>query len=185
MRQLAFFLTSIFKQVPNVLAITPIKLVGLEKFYKKLLFNEMARYSTILNRLKDGITLVLIATWSYTGLEKLINFQASRKAFLNQPMPHELEEMLAFVVPSMELLLAFLLLFRISRWWGLLGSVLLLTVFTTYVGLIWVGAFPRVPCSCAGIFESMGWLEHLVFNAFLLLISVLGVRMEGLESNEK
>ncbi|MBB6328274.1 putative membrane protein YphA (DoxX/SURF4 family) [Algoriphagus iocasae] len=119
---------------------------------------------------------LLILLWTYTGLDKLIQFEASRKAFLNQPMPNELEEVLAYVIPVSELLLALLLLFSITRWWGYLGSILLLTVFTTYVGLIWVGAFPRVPCNCAGILESLGWAEHFVLNLGFIGVAVWGLR---------
>ncbi|WP_332913814.1 MauE/DoxX family redox-associated membrane protein [Algoriphagus boritolerans] len=88
--------------------------------------------------------LILILIWTYTGLEKFLRFKQSQKAFYNQPMPNEIEEVLSYTVPGVELLLALLLLFSVTRWWGYLGSALLLTVFITYVGLIWVGAFPRV-----------------------------------------
>lgn len=120
-------------------------------------------------------SIFLIVLWGFTGLEKFLRFESSRKAFLNQPMPNDLEEVLAIGVPALELLLALLLLFQVSRWWGYLGSLLLLSVFTTYVGLIWVGAFPRVPCSCAGFMESMGWAEHFFLNLGLMGLAVYGL----------
>ena len=122
------------------------------------------------------LSLPLILLWTYTGFDKLIRFEVSRKAFLNQPMPNDLEEILAFVIPGIELLIALLLLFSVTRWWGYLGSILLLTVFTTYVGLIWVGAFPRVPCNCAGILESLGWAEHFWMNLGFIGLAVSGIR---------
>ncbi len=121
---------------------------------------------------------VLVCVFGYTGLEKLLRYNESRRAFLNQPMPNWLEEYLAFLIPGIELLIATLLLFSVTRWWGYLGSILLLTVFITYVGLIWVGAFPRVPCNCAGIIESLGWAEHFILNLGLIGISVVGLRLE-------
>ena len=127
------------------------------------------------DRIDQMISFAFILLWTYTGLDKLIRLEESRKAFLNQPMPNELEEILAFAVPGIELLLALLLLFSITRWWGYLGSILLLTVFTTYVGLIWVGAFPRVPCNCAGILESLGWAEHFVLNMICIGLGVWGL----------
>jgi uncharacterized membrane protein YphA (DoxX/SURF4 family) len=129
--------------------------------------------------MKNWATTILIFLWTYTGLDKLIRFTESRKALLNQPMPQELEEVLAYAVPGVELLLALLLLFSVTRWWGYLGSALLLTVFITYVGLIWVGAFPRVPCNCAGIIDSMGWAEHFWMNLGLIGISIFGIWMES------
>ena len=120
--------------------------------------------------------LVLVLIWTYTGMDKLIQFESSRKAFLNQTFPSELAEVLAYSVPLLELLLALLLLFSVTRWWGYLGSILLFTVFTTYVGLIWVGAFPRVPCNCAGILESMGWAEHFILNVVCIGVAVWGLK---------
>jgi len=124
---------------------------------------------------------LLILLWTYTGLDKLIRFESSRKAFHNQTFPAELAEVLAYAVPITELLIASLLLFAVTRWWGYLGSILLLTVFTTYVGLIWVGAFPRVPCNCAGILESLGWAEHFVLNVVGIGMGVWGLRITNLK----
>lgn len=121
------------------------------------------------------ISTILILIFSYTGLDKLIRWNASWGAFHNQTFPPELADVLAYVVPISELVIALLLLFTATRWWGLLAGTLLLSVFTTYVGLIWVGAFPRVPCNCAGILESLGWAEHFVLNLLLIGIAVYGL----------
>jgi len=129
------------------------------------------------------ISSILVVLWIYTGLDKMIRFEESRKAFHNQTFPAELAEALSYLIPGVELLIALLLLFSVTRWWGYLGSVLLLTVFVTYVGLIWVGAFPRVPCNCAGILESLGWAEHFFLNLICIGIGVWGLRLEA--RNEK
>lgn len=121
------------------------------------------------------IATLLTVLWTYVGLDKLIRFEESRKAFHNQTFPYELAEPLAYVIPSVELLLAFLLVFNFTRWWGLMGSALLLSVFTTYVGLIWAGAFPRVPCNCAGIFESLSWSAHFFLNLGFIVLAVWGL----------
>ena len=122
---------------------------------------------------------LLILVFGYTGLEKFLRFGQSRNAFRNQTFPVELAEILAYTIPAIEVLIALLLLFSITRWWGYLGSILLLTVFITYVGLIWVGAFPRVPCNCAGIIESLGWAEHFVLNLGLIGVAVWGLKLEA------
>ncbi|MCE7057587.1 hypothetical protein LZF95_23095 [Algoriphagus sp. AGSA1] len=133
-----------------------------------------------MDKLSKLPSALLILLWIYTGLDKLLRFGASRDAFHNQTFPGELAEVLAYAVPTVELLIAGLLLFSVSRWWGYLSSILLLTVFTTYVGLIWVGAFPRVPCNCAGILNSLGWAEHFVLNMICIGIAIWGLRFEEL-----
>lgn len=120
-------------------------------------------------------SILLILLWTYTGIDKILHWQDSRKAFHNQTFPAELAEVLAYAVPTIELLIALLLLFSVSRWWGYLSSILLLTVFTTYVGLIWVGAFPRVPCNCAGVLESLSWKAHFWLNSGMIGISIIGL----------
>lgn len=127
------------------------------------------------------LSTLLIVIFGFTGFDKLIRFESSQKAFHNQTFPSWLAEILSYSVPGVELLLALLLLFSVTRWWGYLGSALLLTVFTTYVGLIWVGAFPRVPCNCAGILESLGWAEHFFLNLGLIVLAVWGIRIENAE----
>ncbi|SDD44766.1 hypothetical protein SAMN04488104_103035 [Algoriphagus faecimaris] len=130
-----------------------------------------------INGIKEGIVRsILVIVWAFPGFEKIIRFESSRKAFHNQTFPGELAEVLAYMVPGVELLIALLLLFSATRWWGYLGSLLVLTVFITYVGLIWVGAFPRVPCNCAGIIESLGWAEHFFLNLGLIGLAVYGLR---------
>ena len=120
-------------------------------------------------------SILLILLWTYTGFDKIIHWETSRKAFHNQTFPAELAEVLAYAIPITELLIALLLLFSVSRWWGYLSSILLLTVFTTYVGLIWVGAFPRVPCNCAGILERLGWEAHFWFNSAMIGVGITGL----------
>ena len=124
-------------------------------------------------------TTLLILLWTYTGFDKIVRLESSRKAFHNQTFPAELAEVLTYLVPIAELLIALLLLFSVTRWWGYLGSILLLSVFITYVGLIWVGAFPRVPCNCAGILESLGWAEHFFLNLGFIGVAVWGMKLES------
>ncbi|MCH7411747.1 DoxX family membrane protein [Belliella sp. DSM 111904] len=97
------------------------------------------------------IAFLVSLLWTYTGLDKLLNWKKSWNAFHNQTFPSELADSLAYAVPIIELILALMLVFHLTRWWGMIGSLLLMTIFNTYVGLVWQGAFPRVPCNCAGL----------------------------------
>lgn len=125
----------------------------------------------------------LILLWTYTGVDKLLRYEESRKAFHNQTFPAELAEILSWAVPTSELVLAVFLSIPLLRWWGHLGSLLLLTVFLTYIGLIWVGAFPRVPCNCAGILESLDWASHFWLNLGFIFLSVLGLKSSAEQLN--
>lgn len=128
-----------------------------------------------------GSVFILVIIWTYSGVEKLLDWNRSWNAFHNQTFPSDLADILSYAVPIAELVLALLLVLGFTRWWGLIGSVLLLTVFNTYVGLVWWGAFPRVPCNCAGFLESMGWGAHFWFNAVLMqmIICVLFLKRKS------
>ena len=123
------------------------------------------------------LSLPLLALWGYTAFDKFIHWQESYRAFLNQPFPRQWAEVLAYTIPGVEILLLILLIFPKSRWWGFLGSLLLLTSFTVYVGMVWIGVFPEVPCNCAGLINLLNWESHLVLNLGCLIIAIAGLRL--------
>lgn len=121
------------------------------------------------------ISLPLLMLWGYTSIEKIIHWQESYRAFLNQPFPSHWAELLAYVVPLLEFLLVILLIFPKSRWFGFLGSTLILNSFTVYVGMVWIGVFTETPCNCAGLINLLNWEGHLILNIGFLVLSVLGL----------
>ncbi|UJP64879.1 MauE/DoxX family redox-associated membrane protein [Mongoliitalea daihaiensis] len=121
------------------------------------------------------ILWLLILMWTYTGVSKLIDFGGFRGAILNQPFPNAIGEYMSILIPVVEIGLALLLIGERTRTLGMIGSIALMSAFTTYVGLVWVGAFERVPCGCAGIIEQLGWKLHFILNIGLLLLSITGI----------
>lgn len=114
---------------------------------------------------------VLILLWTYAAASKFIDYDQSRREMLNQIFPRSVSEVLAWAVPSIELVVATLLLLPKTLKTGLYASVILLVIFTGYIGLIMVNTFGRIPCSCGGILEEMTWGQHLAFNLVLLLLT--------------
>ncbi|MCH7408973.1 hypothetical protein MM239_06180 [Belliella sp. DSM 111904] len=127
------------------------------------------------------ILWTLIVMWTYTGVGKLVAYQSFRGAILNQPFPNAIGAYVSIIVPLVEVLLAILLINLKTRVLGFMGSIALMSAFTTYVGLVWVEAFERVPCGCAGILEYVGWEAHFYINLSLLLLAMIGL----LIANEK
>lgn len=116
-------------------------------------------------------TILLILLLGYTGVAKLVDFQGFRSAMQNQEIPIIWARQLAWAIPFTELVLVGLLLWDKTRLIGFIGSLTLMTVFSTYVGLIWIGSFPNVPCGCAGILDTMSWGAHLGINVGFVLLS--------------
>ena len=127
------------------------------------------------NRWLYLITAVLIALFIYTAVSKIIDFNTYTDQMRNQTLPRWLTAVLIWAVPLMEILASTLLLLDGSRHLGFVLSFSLLLSFTIYVGLILSGTFRYAPCSCAGIFSSMGWQTHLNVNLLFPTLEGLGL----------
>lgn len=125
------------------------------------------------------VTTVLIILFAYTGISKVIDFKTYSHQMYNQPLPRWITSILIWAVPVAEFVVTILLLFGVSRYIGLVLSFLLLFTFTLYVALILSDTFSYVPCSCAGIFSSMGWTTHLFVNLVLTALAGIGLISEA------
>lgn len=118
---------------------------------------------------------VLALLFGYAALSKLLHYGISRMEMRNQVFPDRVAEVLTWAVPTVELAVVALLLYRPFRLLGLYGSAVLLAAFSLYIGLVFIGMFGRVPCSCGGILGRLGYGEHLVFNLFFLALSIVAI----------
>ncbi len=110
----------------------------------------------------------------YTASSKLLGlsdfkFQMGRSEILGP-----FAEWIAWMVPLLEIVLAILLLIKAYRLAALYGSLILMILFTGYIA--WMLRFSdHTPCSCGGVISSMGWETHLVFNAFWIVLALIGI----------
>ena len=126
------------------------------------------------------ICLLLIILYVYTAVAKLIDPPEFTRQLSNQVFPKWTIPILLWALPVSELTVAILIVFDTTRKYGLLGSVLLMTVFTGYMLLVVFKVFDRVPCSCGGVISSMSFPVHLIFNLFFLAISIVGLYINHL-----
>lgn len=123
----------------------------------------------------DVACFLLIFLWTYASVSKLTNITILKHDMLNQPIPHWLAIKLMWIIPVTELVLVALLMPSRLRFWGLLGSTLLMLVFTIYTLLILLKKMAYVPCGCGGVIRFLTWPQHLVFNLFFLTVALAGV----------
>lgn len=116
------------------------------------------------------ISLLFIALWSYAAFSKILDWEMNKRAMLMQPFPIGMANILSWLIPLLELVLVVFLLNICTRRQALLASVILLSAFSAYIGLILSSAFGSIPCACAGIFSKMGHAEHLYFNLLFILL---------------
>ncbi|WP_442845035.1 MauE/DoxX family redox-associated membrane protein [Leeuwenhoekiella sp. H156] len=110
-----------------------------------------------------GISLALSLLWMYAATAKVIEFdqfkiQMSQVGFLKP-----FAGVLAWIIPFAEYSLAALLLISGTRRLGLIGSAVLMSVFTVYIAGM-ISFSPQLPCSCGGIINNLTWQQHLIFN---------------------
>ncbi|MCH7415287.1 hypothetical protein MM213_17435 [Belliella sp. R4-6] len=134
------------------------------------------RKSTIkfLEIINEGYSWLLIILFGYTAINKLIDWEHTRASLYNQVFPIWLSEIILYLIPFLELLTVILLILPRTRRQGLVISILLMLAFTIYISLVLTNIFGRIPCSCGGVLNQLGWTEHLFFNLLFLGIALLG-----------
>jgi len=115
----------------------------------------------------------LFMLFVYAGINKLAAFDFFLYDLSRSPQLGEFALPIALLVPASELFIAGMLIFVRTRYYGLLGSVFLMTAFTVYVG--YVLSFTKdLPCSCGGIIRNLSWPQHMILNSAFLLIAIIG-----------
>jgi putative oxidoreductase len=123
----------------------------------------------------DIVQFLLILLWVYAASSKLLNYPHFKIQMHIQTLPARLSDALVYTVPSLELLAAIFLLFSKTKLAGLYLSLILMILFTGYVGLVILNFFGRTPCSCGGVLKQLGWNLHFFFNLFYLLLTITGI----------
>lgn len=119
--------------------------------------------------------ILLLMLWAYAASSKLMDFGLFRAQMQKQMLFPVLKGSLPYLLPPAELLMTVFLIFERSQKTGLYLSFAALLAFTIYIGLGISKVFGKVPCSCGGILNTMGWGTHFLFNIFFLLLTVLGI----------
>ena len=125
----------------------------------------------------NGVCGFFILLWVYAATAKLLEFEDFSVQLGQSPLLSAYAGVLVWLVPLSEYVLSGFLLFPKTKKVGLYGSLCLMTAFTTYIIII-LNYADFVPCSCGGILESLGWIEHLIFNGVCMLLAATALIFE-------
>ncbi|AZI26686.1 hypothetical protein EA772_15535 [Pedobacter sp. G11] len=125
---------------------------------------------------QTGISLLIIL-WIYAAGSKLLEYNSFKHQLTLQHFPFKIENTMAWLLPSIEILAAILLTIPRTIRYGLYTSVILLTLFTLYIIFILTGIHNKAPCSCGGVLNMLSWKSHLVFNLIFLSINAWTVQV--------
>jgi hypothetical protein len=124
----------------------------------------------------DAICGLFILLFVYTAASKLLDFHKFNVELHKSPLLVDFGPPIAWLVPSMEIVLSASLIFQSTRRIGLYGSLALMLLFTFYIVAI-LGFSEHVPCTCGGIIQKMTWTQHLFFNLSFCGLAVGALRL--------
>lgn len=126
------------------------------------------------NNLATIISYLFILLFVYAAVSKLLEFQNFQVQVAQSPLLTAYAGFISVAVIFSEIAIAILLSIPKTRVIGLLSSFALMLLFTIYIFII-LNFSPFVPCSCGGILEDLGWIDHLYFNIAFILLSIIAL----------
>jgi hypothetical protein len=122
------------------------------------------------SRIADIVSGTFIILFTYTAVNKFIDYRTFRIALVQSPIPVNYADFIAVALPAAELLVVVLLVISVTRKAGLLFALIFMVVFTFYVSYIIFFASDR-PCNCGGIIKELSWKQHLIVNLILFALA--------------
>lgn len=127
---------------------------------------------------------LLAALFIYASVMKLQIYSTFVTQIHDSPIIGQFANILAWLVPGVELLIAAMLIFRKTRLVGLWSAFALMILFTVWVYIIPHFFHSVKTCSCGGIISNLSWKGHFWFNLSFTIIAGIGLSMYPLPKKE-
>lgn len=134
-----------------------------------MVFNVKYRKLTI-----NVISLLFIVLFIYAATSKLLDFETFQIQLSQSPFIGAYAGMVSVLVPSVEILLAGMLIIPRYRPFVLVGCFGLMVMFTAYIVII-LNFSDFIPCSCGGVLEKLSWTQHLIFNIVFIFLAIVAI----------
>lgn len=118
--------------------------------------------------IRDG----LIFLFFFIACSKLLRYHAFYDSIMAQPLPWFLQMLVIYTLPYTLLLISILLLIPRFKLLGLYAAFIFIGIVSIYIVLILCHLFPRIPCSCGGLYTDITWTNQLLINVGNSLSSV-------------
>lgn len=127
-------------------------------------------------RIVEFISYFFILLFCYAGISKVLDFENFRTQILESSLLNEFSQFLPYTIIIVEFSIVGLLCYRKTRTTGLIGSFVLMSIFTVYIALL-LRTSKNLPCSCGGILEKMSWNQHLYFNTGCVALTIIALSL--------
>jgi hypothetical protein len=131
-----------------------------------------------------AVSYLFVLLFLYAAVSKLLDFETFTLQLAQSPLLSAYAGFIAWVVPGIEILIAFLLIIERFRILALYASFTLMVMFTAYIYII-LNFSDFIPCSCGGVLEKLSWTQHLIFNIFFIILAGVSVLVTGWYSSRK
>lgn len=119
-------------------------------------------------------SMLFVVLFVYAASSKLFDHQQFQIQLGQSTILTAYADTVAWIVPALELVLSFFLLFERYRLFALYACLGLMSMFTVYIILI-LNFSDFIPCSCGGVLENLDWSEHVVFNIFFMVLAFFSI----------
>lgn len=135
------------------------------------------------NVLLELICLLYILLFVYAAVSKFIVFDEFKIQIGQSPVLTAYAGWVAWVVPSIEILISLMLMIPRFMLLALYAAFTLMVMFTAYIVII-LNFSDFIPCSCGGVLEKLGWTEHLIFNITFVALAFIGIMIMSTRKND-
>ncbi|MFD2907929.1 MauE/DoxX family redox-associated membrane protein [Flavobacterium ardleyense] len=130
--------------------------------------------------LVTAITYLYIFLFIYAAVSKILDFEAFKIQLGQSPLLSAYASTIAVLIPTIEIVVALIMLLPRIRYIGLLLAFGLMVMFSSYIIII-LNYSDFIPCSCGGILSEMNWEQHLFFNFIFVAMGGLGFILDTTE----
>ncbi|SDH77835.1 Methylamine utilisation protein MauE [Chryseobacterium taeanense] len=121
-----------------------------------------------------AVSIFFVILFCYAAISKILDFENFQVQISASPLLNAFSQFLPYTIIIVEVIIAGLLCYPKTRTIGLIGSFILMLIFTGYIALL-LRTSKNLPCSCGGILEKMSWNQHLYFNIGCVILSVIAL----------
>ena len=124
----------------------------------------------------DLVSYIFILLFVYTAISKFLTLSTFQNVLGHYPLLSGYTVFTSYAVPTVELIVALLLINPKTKMIGLYGSLILMSIFLVYVLFMIFTLGPNLPCSCGGIISKLSWKQHIWFNSILILAATFAIK---------
>lgn len=130
--------------------------------------------SNVKELIMDIAVYLFIILFMYTAASKFLTISSFASTLAKSPLIGDLNYLVAWGVPVVEVIISIVLIFPTYRRAGLYASLILMTAFTIYLAFM-ILSDSKLPCHCGGVISTMSWQQHIWFNMAFIALGIAGL----------